>query len=232
MSRVVFLYWLVLVSACSGQEVQGQGAGKGVAFHPDPRPMAQTLVYECTGIEFMARIGPGEMALWLPDRYVIVSQVRAASGTKYAEGDVTFWSHGDDVSLAIGAEHYRDCSLDRARAPWEDARRRGVDFRASGNEPGWHLEIKEAQQLLFVGNYGASRLLISSLTRRVEGEVIQYTGRSGSDTIMVTVSDVPCHDSMKGTPFPATVEVQLNGKYYRGCGKALAYPWKPAETAR
>ena len=35
-------------------------------FHPDERPLAKTLVYDCNGFEFVTRLGPGEMALWLP----------------------------------------------------------------------------------------------------------------------------------------------------------------------
>lgn len=38
------------------------------------------------------------------------------------------------------------------------AESRGVEFRASGNEPGWTLEIL-ADRLVFVGSYGAERAI-------------------------------------------------------------------------
>ena len=38
------------------------------------------------------------MAIWLDDRYMILSQVRAASGVKYQEGDTEFWIKGDEAS--------------------------------------------------------------------------------------------------------------------------------------
>ncbi len=220
MNRLPVLAVFFLLGACAGAQ------GEGGEFNPDPRPMAQTLVYECTGIEVIARVGPGEMALWLPDRYLVLPQVRAASGTKYVEGDVTFWSKGDDLLLQVGSERYTDCELNRLRAPWEDARRRGVDFRAAGNEPGWHLEVKEGRQLLYVGNYGATRLLLDHPQKSVDDAGYTYRAAAGGDTLEVRVTDLPCTDSMAGASFPATVELQLNGRFYQGCGMALDYPWE------
>ena len=99
----------------------------------------QTLVYECCDFEFIARTGPGEIALYLPDDYRVLGQVRTGLGVKYTNADVTLSSKGEEASLDVGGRHYRDCRLNRARAPWEEARRRGVDFRAVGQEPGWYL---------------------------------------------------------------------------------------------
>ncbi len=222
MDRILIAAIALLLGACSGTQAQGERDN----FQADPRPMSQTLVYECTGIELLARVGPGEMALWLPDRYLVLSQVRAASGTRYEEGEVMFWTKGDEVLLELGSERYSDCVLNRQRAPWEDARRRGVDFRASGNEPGWHLEVKEGEQLLFVGDYGASRLLLEAPEKTVDEAGIIYRAGSEGESVEVRVSDTACNDSMKGTAFPATVELQVNGRYYQGCGMALEYPWE------
>lgn len=223
MKKILLSAVPLLLIACAGSEAQDSEVED---FQPDPRPMAQTLVYECTGIEVIARVGPGEMALWLPDRYLVLSQVRTASGTRYVEGDVSFWSKGEELLLEVGGQRYSDCRLNRLRGPWEDARRRGVDFRATGNEPGWHLEIKDEQQLLFVGDYGARRLLLAG-PEKVAGEAgTSYRASSGGDAIEVRVSDMPCTDTMQGTPFPATVEVQLNGKFYQGCGMFLDHPWE------
>lgn len=222
MSKILITALSMMLVACVGAEAQGGGEN----FNPDHRPMSQTLVYECTGIEVIARIGPGEMALWLPDRYLVLSQVRAASGTKYAEGDVMFWTKGDELLLEVGPERYTDCVLNRLRAPWEDARRRGVDFRASGNEPGWTLEVKEGRQLLYVGDYGANRLLLETPEKIANDAGFTYHASAGDELVEVKVSHLPCTDSMKGTLFPATVELQLNGKYLQGCGMLLEHPWE------
>ncbi len=52
---------------------------------PNP-PVGKTLVYECAGYEFIARTGPGEMAVWMEDQYLVLSRQYSASGEKYVEG--------------------------------------------------------------------------------------------------------------------------------------------------
>lgn len=213
----------LLLTACAGQADETKRAGD---FQPDSRPLARTLVYECTGTEFITRLGPGEMAIWLEDRYLVLSQVRSASGTRYEEGDVMFWSRGEEAMLEVDGVRYSDCQLNPLRAPWEDARRRGVEFRAVGNEPGWHLEVRRQENLLFVGDYGATRLLFSEFTIVEEGDELHYRARANGEAIDVTVSETLCHDTMKGEPFPYTVHVQLNERSLHGCGRALDYPWE------
>jgi len=39
--------------------------------------------------------------------------------------------------------------------------------------------------------------------------------------LTIMIEGQPCHDSMSGEPFDTTVKVILDGKKYRGCGKAL-----------
>ena len=49
------------------------------------------------------------------------------------------------------------CRENRRRSILEDARARGVEFRASGNEPGWVWELL-ADRMIFIGAYGAERV--------------------------------------------------------------------------
>ena len=104
----------------------GEGAEPAATAtpHGDQRLLPRTLVYDCSGFEFVTRVGPGEMALWLPGRYLVLSQVRSASGSKYQEGDIVFWSKGDNAMLQLGDVEYPQCRLQPERAPWADARRR------------------------------------------------------------------------------------------------------------
>ena len=214
----------ILMTACAGADTEPSAATAD--FQPDERPMGKTLVYECTGAEFIARVGPGEMALWLEDRYLVLSQVRSASGTKYEEGDVMFWSKGEEALLEVDGQRYNDCRLNHARAPWEDARRRGVNFRALGNEPGWQLEIRDGEHLLFVGDYGASRTLLRDPTLVEEPGERVYRAGEGEQALEVTISDQFCTDTMKGEEFPFTVTVRQGFKTYYGCGRDLDYPWE------
>ena len=198
----------------------------GADFQPDGRPLASTLVYDCNGFDFIARLGPGEMALWLPDRYVVLSQVRSASGTKYQEGDIEFWSKGDEAILTLGSEQYMGCTLQPWRVPWEDARRRGVDFRAIGNEPGWSLEIQAGQHLLFTGDTGMRRRLTPDPGALVQGQRRRWHAVTEAVDLQVEVIDEPCVDTLSGETFPSGVTVTLDGETLYGCGRELDHPWQ------
>ena len=214
------------LAACSGSNpIQVFSAEQG-GFQPDERPLATTLVYDCNGYDFTARLGPGEMAVWLPDRYVVLSQVRSASGILYEEGDIAFWSKGSEAMLTVAEQSYLNCQLQPERVPWEDARRRGVDFRAVGNEPGWHLEIQSGRQLLFVSAYGAEKSLVQDPYEETTDGVHTYTGMSGSHALKVDIVEQPCVDTMSGQQFPTRVTVTFNNTHYEGCGQNLEYPWE------
>jgi putative lipoprotein len=207
------------LSACAGGE--DSGSALDAAARPEQRVLPRTLVYDCNGFEFVTRLGPGEMALWLPQRYIVLSEVRSASGAKYEEGDVLFWSKGDEAMLQVGEVEYQGCRLRPERAPWADARRRGVDFRAVGNEPGWHLEIQDGRQLLFVGDYGELRVTTPDPGVQGTGQGRSYLARTEAAELSVEILETPCFDNMSGEAFPAAVSVTVNGRQLHGCGRDL-----------
>lgn len=211
----------MLTTACATGEPNALGE-----YRQDSRPIATTLVYECLGYEFVARIGPGEMAVWLVDDYLILSQVRTAEGIRYEEGDTAFVSNGDDVTLTAYGQRYPDCALAPERAPWEDARRRGVSFRAVGNEPGWYLEIQSGQQILYAGDYGMNRVLTPDPGPEVTSSGERYHVVTEANDLLLDIETTACTDTMSGDEFPATVWLTVNGKALQGCGRHLDYPWQ------
>ncbi|KZX60372.1 hypothetical protein A3709_12345 [Halioglobus sp. HI00S01] len=228
MNRFICSVALLALAGCATSETHTPTSTGSTSndFQPDARPIAQTYVYECTGMDFMTRVGPGEMAIWLEDRYLVLSQVRAASGSKYVEGDVMFWSKGHDVLLEVDGIRYSDCSLNPQRAPWEDARRRGVDFRAVGNEPGWVVEVRDGQNILFKGDYGATVLLFPDPAKSATGNGSEYTAQSGKHSLRLTIEDAFCADTMADIEYPTTVQLVVDGRSYAGCGRELDYPWE------
>ena len=226
--RICVLLCLSLVGCGTGEAVRSFSADSS-NFHPDERPLATTFVYDCNGYDFVARLGPGEMAMWLPDQYVILSQVRSASGTLYEEGDISFWSKGDEAILTVAGQSHLNCHLQPERVPWEDARRRGVDFRAVGNEPGWHIEVQHGRQLLLVLDYGMQRNLVPDPIESASGGAIIYSGTAGERAMQVEIIEQACVDSMSGLQFPYRVVVTFNNSYYEGCGQYLEYPWQDLE---
>lgn len=224
---VVALLSAFLLAGCAGSQGSSEELAEPPAWQPDERPLATTLVYECAdGFEFIARLGPGEMAVWFEDRYTILSRVPSASGAKYQEGELLFWSKGDEAVLTVGSEHHTSCRLVPERAPWEDARRRAVDFRAVGQEPGWYLEMKRDQQILFVGEYQAKRVLIPWPGEVRSGNALSYHAVTDAHHLRVEIEEVSCTDTMSGERFASQVTVELDGIVYRGCGRTLDHPWE------
>jgi putative lipoprotein len=166
------------------------------------------------------------MAVWLADDYLVLSQVRAAKGIRYEEGDTVFTLQDDDVVLTVDGERYPDCVLAPSRAPWEDARRRGVSFRAVGNEPGWYLEIQPGRQILYVGEYGMNRVLVPNPGPEETATGQRYHVITENNDLLLDVETSACTDTMKGDSFPATVLLTVNNKRLRGCGRPLDYPWR------
>lgn len=213
-----------------------QGGSGATEKAQAPQPVGETFVCDCPApaggkaFSFTVRTGPGELALWLParfadgaadERYLVLGQVRAASGAKYQSDGVTVWNKGGEALLAVGEQTFPGCIERSQRAPWAEARRRGVDFRAVGQEPGWHLEIREGERIRFVYDYG-EREVVTPAREPVEKEgYTVYHAETKAHDITVTIADEPCTDTMSGERFEAAARVRLDGRTYRGCGRFL-----------
>jgi uncharacterized membrane protein/membrane-bound inhibitor of C-type lysozyme len=184
----------------------------------------QTFVYECPDdFSFVARTETGKAWLFLPGKTIDLLQVPSASGTKYSNGNDTFWSKSDEALFENGDGKHTGCRNNRARAIWEHAKLNGVDFRALGNEPGWYMEISNKQDILLVTDYGQQtyRFPSSVIKSEPHDRITIYNSYNDDNKIEVVIKTGPCRDSMSGEAFSATVSVIINGKRYTGCGKPL-----------
>jgi uncharacterized membrane protein/membrane-bound inhibitor of C-type lysozyme len=196
----------------------------------EPTPKAeqtepQTFVFECSeGYSFVARIEGERAWLFLPGKTIPLPHMPAASGAKYSDGVTTFWSKGEEARLEIEGEQPRICTNNRAKAIWEHAKLNGVDFRAVGNEPGWHLEVSSGlESIVLVADYGESRYEFPFVQPLVDDETCrtEYRTSSGDHELTIVLERAGCHDSMSGEEFETAVTVVLDGTEYRGCGRAL-----------
>ncbi|WP_051181465.1 MliC family protein [Thermithiobacillus tepidarius DSM 3134] len=201
----------------------------GCAHQPPelPRPQAaadavRSYVYECEGgYRFLVHFASTQVRLFLPEGSLTLPQVIAASGIRYSDGTVTFWGKGSSALLDLGTRRYSQCGGRPVGDAWEDARLRGVVFRALGNEPGWYLEIGRDGGLLFVTDYGRTRHAFAAARLEREPGAVLYRARAGGQALTARLVDRPCRDDMSGAVFATTVAVTLDGKRYRGCGRAL-----------
>jgi len=212
----------ICITIMSGLLLAGCMA-KGTAKTNTAMPV-RTFVFECAeAYRFPVRIEGGRAWLFLTGQTISLPQVQAASGTKYSDGKTTFWSIGDEARYETPGGADYNCRNNRALAIWEHAKFNGVDFRAVGNEPGWHLEITRGRKIVFVSDYGQRRYEFD--TPEPESKAVQrttlYRTGSGDHTLEVSITGQPCRDTMRGDRFESTVTVTLDNQTYRGCGKAL-----------
>lgn len=222
MAIVALLLPAALLLACSGAQAKKESVNAPIG--PHRHAPARTFVYECDGgYNFTARI-EGETAwLFLPRQTVKLNHVRSGSGAKYSNGQITVWSKGDKARLETGEEKHLYCRNNRAKAVWEAAKLNGVDFRAVGNKPGWYLEISRGDKFVFVGDYGRTRYEFTRPDPQVNTQErgTTYRVRAGGHDLNIVIEGRPCRDTISREAFESTVTVILDGKKYRGCGRAL-----------
>ncbi len=218
----------IILAACGGVpqgEVPEQSAIDSVAPGPGPSPQLSTFAYRCEEAGYVvANHPPGGDSLWLflPDTTVSLALTTTASGARYTVGSFVWWTKGNEAILEVSDGEYR-CSEMRRRSIIEDAKLRGADFWASGNEPGWRLEVFP-DRVRLIGNYGAD-LLVFPATAWQDGERAASTmtssilGHRLELTLMAETDG--CRDSMSGDRFETTVVLQLDDTTLRGCGQAL-----------
>jgi membrane-bound inhibitor of C-type lysozyme len=194
-------------------------AGQGVSEQVIPR----TYVYKCdNNFQFTVHVDQDSAALILPDQRVTIPLVVSASGARYSDGKVTFWSKGNTALLEVGNKSYSGCKIAPPEDVWGDAKSRGVDFRAIGQEPGWYLEIDDGKQVLFVGNYGELQITTQAPAPTKSGAgATTYNIETSAHRLTINVQDRPCSDVMSGEQFPSTVNVTVDEKSYQGCGRSL-----------
>lgn len=189
-----------------------------------PRAPDGTWVYDC-GQDFRFTVladGPTRVRVILPDREVILTQVEAASGARYEAAGYIYWTREGQCRLETPDGIYAGCDNDIEEAIWEDARRRGIGFRAWGVDPFWQLEIG-AETIVMETGADSSRHRFPAVepVTSDSGEITYRTLREGHG-LVVTVLPAPCEGDGAGVAQAAAKAVAvLDGRIYRGCGRPV-----------
>jgi putative lipoprotein len=187
---------------------------------PTPSAEAKTYVFVCNeDAVYTVQAKDTEAWVFRPEGTLRLRAVPADKGVKYADDGFQLWIDGEQARVVETDKKLLTCRNDRRRAIWERAKLEGVDFRAVGNEPGWHLEIQEGQRILLVADYGASRVVLPLPEPTVDAEA--RTTRWDTGELILEVIGRPCRDSMSGEAFESTVVVNWGDRILRGCGRAL-----------
>jgi putative lipoprotein len=150
-----------------------------------------------------------------------LDQTVSASGTRYADGVMVFWTKGSAATLERQGAPAVQCEERRADSLREDARARGVVYRALGNEPGWILEIGPASKLSWTTNYGQDRYDFeqAQATTTPDGARV-YTAQKDAATLKATIRAERCVDD-GDVEYDHVVTVESGGRTYHGCGTRL-----------
>ncbi len=197
------------------------------AEEPEAQPavvQARTFFFECgDDFGFPARLEGDSLQLFLPDQTAELPRVPSESGEQFSDGRVSFWLGDREARLEMGPGMTYLCRNNAAMAVWEHARLNGVDFRAVGNEPGWHLEISDGEKIVFVTDYGTARYTFAAPEPELDpaARTTTYRIRDRNHILIVVIEGRPCSDTMRDEEFGAVVTVTLDARRLTGCGRSL-----------
>jgi len=185
---------------------------------------SRRFVFDCgNGLIFMVQTVPGEATLFPPQalggQAVTLPQVETASGTRYAEGGVSYSSNGGLASFEFRDRLFADCTSNPGGAQTAEVRRRGVTFRARGNEPSWLLEVSP-DRIELVTELGTRRVDFPYREPTVAGTRSTYRAFVGTQELVAVIDSAPCYDTMSGEQFEATATVTFENTTFHGCGQA------------
>ena len=187
--------------------------------------LPKAYVFECAGdYAFSASIEGTTAWLFLPEQTIKLPHVFSVSGAKFSARQTTLWIKEDEARLENDSIMHIGCINNHAKAIWEQAKLSGVDFRAIGNEPSWILEVVKGDTILFADFYDKiNKYMFTKPKLDVDQSARKtiYKARNEWHTLSVTIVGMPCQDTMSGESFESKVTVELDGKLFNGCGKAL-----------
>jgi membrane-bound inhibitor of C-type lysozyme len=190
----------------------------------DDIPQLTTFAYACDdGTALVAsHRDEGDVYLFLPGETVRLPQVPSGSGARYGDRNITFWSKGREATIERADGSATRCGEQRRLSIIEDAKLRGADYWARGNEPGWTLEIAW-DSIRFVTGYATEHYRFATPVPAVDTSEKRATYRASADdhTLTVIITYLRCGDSMSDEEFEGTVEIRFDDSMLRGCGQAL-----------
>jgi putative lipoprotein len=150
-----------------------------------------------------------------------LDQTPSASGVRYSDGSLVFWTKGETATLERPGAASVQCTERRADSLREDARARRVAYRALGNEPGWVLEIGPGKRLEWVTNFGSETHAFDDATLTAGDKPTSRVYTAGAGAMRVTVTEEACTDDA-GIVFSHSAVIEFQGNTLRGCGVKLA----------
>lgn len=221
-SRIPAIMFVLAFTAAGGCRTTAPDAAQSGA----PRNALQAHVWQCAdGSTLNTRniASPPAISIRSGNETRTLPQVRAASGVRYEDAAMQFWTRGNEAAFERKPGKTVECREIRSQSLLEDARVRGISFRGTGNEPGWLLEIGPGDRVMFEDGYGSMRVVFQSLPPRNTGQPGEtvHESTSSAQRLKITLQRKICADTMSDEVFPYTVHIETEGAKRNGCGMAL-----------
>ncbi len=207
--------YALLLTGCSPVTMM-QGRAKPSA----PR----TYVYDCeAGFRFTAQSAGGTIWLFLPAEAIQLPRAKSGSGENYSGPTASFSRTGATAVLQHGHQTYRHCRNNDVAAVWEHARLNGVDFRATGMQSDWSLELTLEDEIVFAEEHRQAVYRFTTPTPEIDPVAgrTTYVAQSSGHELVLSLEAKPCTGPFRAEALEVTVQVELDKAIYRGCGKAL-----------
>lgn len=204
----------------------GTPASTPSADEAPPEGVLRAYVWECDGgltLNMKNLFRENAITLDIHEGPRKLPQVVSASGARYSDGSLTFWTNGGTATFEQAGSAPVECRELRFRSLVADARERGVLYRGTGNEPGWLVEIGPGNRATYVTLYGDERHEFPTVTERA-GETVGvrvFTADTDQGSFKVSVAREPCQDDMSGDEFDYRMVVEWGEQTRRGCATAV-----------
>ena len=217
----IFLISMILFTAAcagTGEKIEQKPPGKTLAARFWTCADQSQFITVSTG-------SPDTMRLVLPVGSMFLKAVPSNTGSRYELPGRILTIDGDRAAYSDPRSGDRQCREQRQKSIIEDARYRGVTYRAVGNEPGWVFEVGD-QMIVFVSDYGNRTDIFKPTKVKVDRKtgVHRYDTGDGKQKMSALLNDYLCSDTMSGEEFPSTAKITIDQNEYNGCGYWLAPP--------
>ncbi len=190
---------------------------------PEAPPEQETFAFECEGGEtFVAQFSDEAASVMLREGLQVLPRLSDGTGEFYDNGETRITLSGQNAIVVLDTGEQLRCQNDPEQAVWEDARLRGVNFRAVGVEPGFVLEIDD-DNIVVLTDYGANRYVFAKgdAAEAPEGVWKRYRASSGSTDFEATLRPATCETESTDEAFGTQVTVDLSDEKYEACGRNL-----------
>lgn len=177
------------------------------------------FVYDCDNLATMiGRQFSDRLELSGPGFSRMVLRQIVENPATFTDGTVTVTMTADYLRMT-GRMGTPVCRRNLEEEPWQDAKSRGIEFRATGSRPDWILEYDEGIALTFTAP-DFPRFTATLLSAAASGdERMTIEGGDGHREMTVAIERAVCQGPSGVTT--AQVVVTTETRVYRGCGRAL-----------